>query len=95
MASALLLFQEPNYQFVFGGDTGDKGRGTIRFVKALIALKQKYPDRVHLILGNRDLNKMRMTSELAAAELVAPLESIPVSRRTFASRRIHRFPASA
>ena len=31
---------------------------------ALLRLKRKYPDRVVLLLGNRDINKMRFTSEL-------------------------------
>mmetsp|Transcript_26092 Transcript_26092/g.43460 ORF Transcript_26092/g.43460 Transcript_26092/m.43460 type:complete len:83 (+) Transcript_26092:101-349(+) len=26
----------------------------------LIQLKEQYPNRVHLILGNRDINKLRM-----------------------------------
>jgi len=34
-------------------------------VRTLVALKKKYPDRVTLILGNRDLNKMRWTAQLA------------------------------
>lgn len=60
---------EEGYSVVFGGDAGDKGPGTIRFVAALLRLKRKYPDRVVLIMGNRDINKMRFTSELAEAEL--------------------------
>lgn len=30
----------------------------------LINLKEMYPDRVHLILGNRDINKLRIQSSL-------------------------------
>ena len=41
--------------FVYGGDTVDKGPGDIRLVRALVALKKKYPDRVFLLVGNRDL----------------------------------------
>jgi hypothetical protein len=37
----------------------------VRVVRTLVALKKKYSDRVMLILGNRDLNKMRWTSQLA------------------------------
>ena len=60
------------WHFVFGGDSCDKGGevgGSVRFVKSLFALKRRYPDRVTLLLGNRDLNKMRLTSELAPAQL--------------------------
>ena len=53
-----------NGYLVHGGDSTDKGCGDIQVVKALIGLKQRYPDRVFLILGNRDVNKLRFTSEL-------------------------------
>lgn len=56
------------WHFVYGGDSCDKGPGSIRFLQSLAMLKAKYPDRVHLILGNRDINKMRLTSELADSE---------------------------
>jgi len=55
------------WRFTFGGDSPDKGGtvgGTVRVVRTLVALKKRYPERVTLILGNRDLNKMRWTSQL-------------------------------
>eukprot|EP00929_Paragymnodinium_shiwhaense_P061525 TRINITY_DN30729_c0_g1_i1.p1 TRINITY_DN30729_c0_g1~~TRINITY_DN30729_c0_g1_i1.p1 ORF type:complete len:1096 (-),score=240.75 TRINITY_DN30729_c0_g1_i1:37-3204(-) len=57
------------WHFVFGGDSCDKGPGSVRFIQAMVKLKRKYPDRVHLIAGNRDLNKTRYTSELADSEM--------------------------
>jgi len=63
------LVLAPDAEFVFGGDSQDKGIGDIRFVKLLIDLKRRYGDRVHLIIGNRDSNKLRLTTELAAATL--------------------------
>jgi hypothetical protein len=48
----------PDAHFVFGGDVTDKGSGDIRLCKTLISLKEKYPDRVFLLLGNRDVNKL-------------------------------------
>lgn len=67
------------WHFVFGGDSCDKGGkvgGSVRVVRSLVAVKKKYPSRVTLLLGNRDLNKMRLTSELAADQLAA-LEDVP------------------
>jgi hypothetical protein len=51
--------------FVFGGDAVDQGPGDLRFLKDIINLHQNYPDRVHVVLGNRDLNKMRIAQELS------------------------------
>ena len=51
----------PGWHFVFGGDSCDKGGavgGSIRVVRSLVRLKRKYPDRVHLLIGNRDANKV-------------------------------------
>lgn len=38
----------------------------IRVVKHLVSLKERHPERVFLILGNRDINKLRFGSELGA-----------------------------
>ncbi|KAF0688521.1 Aste57867_19863 [Aphanomyces stellatus] len=57
------------YIFVFGGDVGDKGVGTLRIIMLLVDLKQRYPGRVVLIAGNRDINKMRWTSEFTDIEM--------------------------
>jgi len=59
--------------FVFGGDTCDKGEGDIRIVKALVAFKLQHPDRVHLLVGNRDLNKIRVSAELRETDINVPL----------------------
>jgi len=65
-----LEFFKPEHQyFVFGGDTCDKGIGDIRFCKLLVNFKKKYPKNVFLILGNRDINKMRLSSELSDSDL--------------------------
>lgn len=55
--------------FVFGGDAVDKGPGDIRVTKALVGLKRRYPERVFLLAGNRDVNKLRLAAELAEGEL--------------------------
>ena len=50
--------------FVYGGDVCDRGPGDLRLMRDLISLKERYPSHVHLLLGNRDINKLRMLSEL-------------------------------
>ena len=55
---AELVLAEGAY-FVFGGDVVDKGPGDIRLCRQLVALKRRHPDRVFLVVGNRDLNKVR------------------------------------
>lgn len=50
--------------FVYGGDVCDRGYGDLRILHDLIQLKKRNPERVFLILGNRDLNKMRLLTEL-------------------------------
>jgi hypothetical protein len=49
---------------VFGGDVCDRGPGDMRVVRELLELKEEYPDHVHFILGNRDVNKLRLAVEL-------------------------------
>jgi len=54
----------PEWTFVFGGDLCDKAPGSLRIAKQLVSVKKRYPDRVYLIVGNRDLNKLRFLTEL-------------------------------
>ena len=42
-----------------------------------LACQQRHPDRVFLIVGNRDLNKLRYTAELGAADMGRPIDAIP------------------
>ena len=52
-------------RFVFGGDLFDRGEGDLRLARELVDLKRRHPDRVVLLMGNRDINKMRLTAELS------------------------------
>jgi hypothetical protein len=52
---------------VFGGDTIDRGPDDRRVLRALVGAKRRAPDRVTLIAGNRDLNKLRLVRELAGS----------------------------
>lgn len=54
-------------RFVYGGDSVDNGPDGIRIVDMLVDLKERYPDRVVLIMGNRDLNKLLIPSEMSPA----------------------------
>jgi len=38
-------------------------------LETLVSVKKRYPDRVHLLLGNRDINKMRYSSEFTDDEV--------------------------
>lgn len=39
-------------------------RGDLRIARQLIAFKRRCPERVWLLAGNRDINKLRLTAEL-------------------------------
>ena len=67
-----LLTLEDNTEVVYGGDVCDRGTGDIRFFLEMLSLKERYPDRVHFILGNRDLNKLRFAFETTEAQLSEP-----------------------
>lgn len=62
-AGELSLVDDTCY-FVYGGDVIDKGPGDVRLCRRLVALKRQNPDRVFLLVGNRDLNKLRLPLEL-------------------------------
>lgn len=46
-----------------------RGPGDIRIIQEILDLKLKYPDRVTIILGNRDVNKLRIPFEVNALAL--------------------------
>ena len=49
----------------------------------MLRLKEKYPARVHFILGNRDTNKMRLYAELSAKCLQQELNVFFVKHKSF------------
>eukprot|EP01090_Pellita_catalonica_P004420 TRINITY_DN14249_c0_g1_i1.p1 TRINITY_DN14249_c0_g1~~TRINITY_DN14249_c0_g1_i1.p1 ORF type:complete len:570 (+),score=109.32 TRINITY_DN14249_c0_g1_i1:45-1754(+) len=63
--------------FIFGGDVFDKGPGDLRLGAQLVSLKERYPKRVHLIMGNRDLNKLRYAAELHSSDIARKIDEIP------------------
>lgn len=50
--------------FVFGGDAIDRGPCGRKIIRTLLAARRRYGDRVILLAGNRDLNKLRLRREL-------------------------------
>ena len=54
----------PRTHLVFGGDVVDRGGEDLKVLDIVLGLKEKYPDNVHLVMGNRDANKMRIGQEV-------------------------------
>src|SRR5690242_290259 len=52
--------------FVFGGDAIDRGPDARRIVRVLLDVQRRQPERVVLLAGNRDLNKIRLRTELGS-----------------------------
>jgi hypothetical protein len=53
------------WQLVFGGDAIDRGEHSRRIVRALVEVRRRQPAQVRLLVGNRDLNKLRLRGELS------------------------------
>ena len=72
---------KPGLKFVFGGDAVDQRQGNMRFTRALVELAKYHENSecVDLILGPRDVSKMRLKYEIAP-ELWPPMVDDPAGR---------------
>lgn len=59
-------FRDSNSMLVFVGDVWDKGGFDLYVTRQLLDLKQRHPNRVVWVLGNREINKLRMSQELGS-----------------------------
>jgi hypothetical protein len=62
--------------FVFGGDAIDRGPHSLRIVRVLHDAKRRYGERVVLLAGNRDINKLRLWRELSGHPPHKALEAV-------------------
>lgn len=62
--SVATFLEWPKNKVAFLGDYFDKGPFVVDTINGIMTLKELYKERVHIILGNRDLNKMRLIYEM-------------------------------
>mmetsp|Transcript_14129 Transcript_14129/g.40398 ORF Transcript_14129/g.40398 Transcript_14129/m.40398 type:complete len:287 (-) Transcript_14129:86-946(-) len=56
---------EEGWHFVYGGDACTQGPGSLRFLEAMVRLKKRWPGRVHLLLGAKDMDVQAWTTDLS------------------------------
>ena len=62
----LIMFMEKNQdnRIAFLGDYFDKGPYVLSTIEHIVNLKNRYKERIYIILGNRDINKLRLFYEV-------------------------------
>jgi hypothetical protein len=59
-----LEFNNEQDKVVFIGNMIDHGGYDVKVLETVVDLKERYPERVELIMGNRDINKLRLLFEM-------------------------------
>jgi nicotinate-nucleotide adenylyltransferase len=57
-----LEFAHPNSEFLFGGDLFNLGPDSAKLLDLMAKFKNRYPERVHLVWGNHDLNILSLVA---------------------------------
>jgi hypothetical protein len=58
------MTSNPGNKVAFLGDYFDQGDLVVDTINYIMEVHKKFPERVHIILGNRDLNKLRLIYEM-------------------------------
>jgi Calcineurin-like phosphoesterase len=87
----ILMNTKPELQIAFLGDYFDQGDMIEESIAGIVHLKTAHNDRVHIILGNRDVNKMRICVE-AKFTMGIPDQSIWKMWRDFFHKDPHYDP---
>eukprot|EP00929_Paragymnodinium_shiwhaense_P005750 TRINITY_DN10806_c0_g3_i1.p1 TRINITY_DN10806_c0_g3~~TRINITY_DN10806_c0_g3_i1.p1 ORF type:complete len:694 (-),score=143.67 TRINITY_DN10806_c0_g3_i1:134-2215(-) len=69
------------------GHQSEREQGVFRGLATFLLLRERYPARVKLILGNRDINKLRLPSELRDGPYVYHTKPGPISNEEDAGPR--------
>jgi hypothetical protein len=70
-ASIAGFLETPTNKVAFLGDYFDQGPFVVESINGIVDLYNAYSPRVHIILGNRDLNKLRLIYEMNSAPQAA------------------------
>lgn len=60
---------KPGYRVVFMGDAVDKAPHSLKILRILTSLLENQPEQMIAILGNRDINKLRLLNELPSENI--------------------------